>query len=676
MKDQHHHHNHGHDHEHEHNPGHDHNHGHNHEHAHNHEHGAEGWKAFIAPAISFAMLIAGVMMSYFHFSLFNYQGVELAWYLCAFLPVGLPVVREAWEGILAKDFFNEFTLMTIACIGAFCIKEFPEAVGVMLFYSVGETLQHGAVDRATRNISRLLDVRSEKAHVLHDDAIIDIDPKKVGIGESIEVRPGERVPLDGVLDSVSALFDTSALTGESVPRQIDKGGEVLAGMISSDSAVKIIVSKEYGDSALARILDLVNNAASRKAHAELFIRKFARVYTPVVIILALLLVAIPWLIGLINPDFHFIFSDWLRRALVFLVISCPCALVISVPLAYFAGIGAASRAGILFKGGNYLEEIRNLDTVAFDKTGTLTSGKFRVEKAVAPSGSTDKMLAIMAAAESRSSHPLAKTLIEYVKAKGLTVPEATDIKEIIGFGTSAIVEGKTVLAGNLKLLTNNGITFPDNLKKEFDSIIAMAVDGTYAGYVLLADTVKEDSAEAVSELNRLGIENVVMLSGDRKEIVGKIASQLNIKEAHGELLPQDKASFVEKISSTPGRKIAFVGDGMNDAPVLALSNVGIAMGGLGSDAAIESADIVIQTDSPAKVATAIRIGRKTHTIVMENIIGAIGIKVVILALGAFGIASLWAAVFADVGVALLAVLNSMRIMSSTIPPTQQATSDC
>lgn len=662
-------------HAHDHVSGHSHSHSHNHEdcgcnhggcgcghsHGHNHEHG--GASAFVAPAISFVMLIAGVLMSYFKVTFFvGNNFVEPVWYILAFLPVGLPVIKEAWEGISAKDFFNEFTLMTIACIGAFCIREYPEAVGVMLFYSIGETLQHVAVDRATRNISRLLDVRGEKAHVVHDDAILDVDPKKVGIGETIEVRPGERVPLDGVMDSLSALFDTSALTGESVPRQVEKGGEVLAGMISSDTTVHIIISKEYGDSALARILDLVNNAASRKAHAELFIRKFARVYTPIVIILATLLVLVPWIISLISPDFHYLFSDWLRRALVFLVISCPCALVISVPLAYFAGIGAASRAGILFKGGNYLEEIRNLDTVAFDKTGTLTTGNFSVEKVVSESGNTNSLLSLMAAAENRSSHPLAKAVVEYATAQGISIPKSDNVKEIAGYGPTATVEGKSVVAGNPKLLRKMNIEYPAILDQSEDSIIVLAVDSKFAGYVILSDTIKKDADEAVKGLHELGINNVVMLSGDRNSIAQKVAAQLNINEVHGELLPQDKAEYVENITSTPGRKIAFVGDGMNDAPVLALSNVGIAMGGLGSDAAIESADIVIQTDSPAKVATAIRIGRRTHTIVMENIIGAIAIKVAILTLGAFGIASLWAAVFADVGVALLAVLNSMRIL--------------
>lgn len=616
------------------------------------------------PAISFLMLIAGILMSHFRFPPFAYsEYIELAWYILAVLPVGWPVLKEAWEEILEKDFFNEFTLMSIACIGAFCIGEFPEAVGVMLFYSVGETLQDRAVDKARGNISRLLDMRSEKAHVVRDGVIEDIDPKKVKAGEIIEVRPGERVPLDGVLLSHTGIFDTSALTGESLPRTLEKDDEVLAGMISSGSNVGIKVTKEYGQSTLSRILELVNEASGRKAKSELFIRRFARVYTPVVMALAVLLVAVPWIVSLAHPAFIFNFSEWLYRALVFLVISCPCALVISVPLGYFAGIGAASHAGILFKGGNYLEAITKVDTVAFDKTGTLTTGRFSIESVLPSDGfTTRELLSNIAAAERKSSHPLARALMAHVEAEGIDIPEATDIKEIAGYGTTATIGLHRIVAGNLKLLGKEGVPYPSALDKTTGTIIACAVDGQFAGYVLMGDTVKPDASKAVTDLKDLGVRHIVMLSGDRKEIVGDYASRLGIEEAHGELLPQDKASYVEGIAEDPSRSIAFVGDGMNDAPVLAISNVGIAMGGLGSDAAVETADVVIQTDNPSRVATAIRIGRTTHAIVMENIVGAIAIKVGIMILGAFGIASLWAAVFADVGVALLAVLNSMRIL--------------
>ncbi len=640
-----------------------HNHTHQHGHDHEHHHHAHGAKAFLAPAVSLVMLVIGMLLSHFDVEPFaTNRWIELAWYIVAFLPVGLPVIKEAIEGIAAHDYFNEFTLMTIACIGAFCIWELPEAVGVMLFYSIGETLQHGAVDRATRNISKLLDVRGEQATVIRDGRKVTVAPQTVKVGEIIEVHPGERVPLDGVLESKDGLFDTSALTGESIPREIASGGEVLAGMIASQNKVQIKVNREYSQSALARILELVRNASSRKAHAELFIRKFARVYTPIVIVLAILLIAIPALVGLLNNSFHYVFSEWLYRALVFLVISCPCALVISVPLGYFAGIGAASRAGILFKGGNYLEAVTGVNTVAFDKTGTLTTGRFSVVKVESAGIENREMLALLAAAETGSSHPLAKALLEYVKDQGIDIPLSDTMSEKAGYGTVAEITDRKVIAGNLKMMKSEGINYPSALEHLSGTIIICGVDGQFAGYVTLADTVKPDAAATVKVLQDLGVDKIVMLSGDKKEIVSEYAQRLGIKEAYGELLPQDKAEYVERIASMPDRCIAFVGDGMNDAPVLALSDVGVAMGGLGSDAAIESADIVIQNDQPSRIATAIRIGKTTHTIVMQNIVGAIGIKVIVLALGALGYASLWAAVFADVGVALLAVLNSMRIM--------------
>lgn len=628
-----------------------------HSHSHHHSHGI---KAFVAPAVSLVMLAAGLLMHHVGFHPFVTGGwIELCWYLAAFIPVGYPVIKEALEGIAHHDYFNEFTLMVIACVGAFCIREFPEAVGVMLFYSIGETLQHEAVDRATRNISRLLDVRGEHANVVRGDKIESVDPKSVEVGAIIEVRPGERVPLDGIMESENGLFDTSALTGESMPREIARGGEVLAGMISSSGRIRMIVERGYGESALSRILEMVSHASERKAHTELFIRKFARIYTPVVIALAVLVMAVPAVVSLFNPSFHYVFSEWLYRSLVFLVISCPCALVVSVPLGYFAGIGAASRAGILFKGGNYLDAMARVNTVAFDKTGTLTTGKFRVEEVMV---ADEPVLALIAAAESASTHPLARTLVDYVDGLGIHIPQATSMHEKAGHGVVAMVGGKRVVAGNRKLLLSEGIEYEAEPGSESSTIIACAIDGEYKGYVGFADTLKEDAPDAVRGLRELGVDRIVMLSGDKRKTVEEFARRLDIHESHGELLPQDKAEFVENIARTPGRRIAFVGDGMNDAPVLALSDVGVAMGGLGSDAAIESADVVVQTDLPSRVATAIRISRLTHTIVMENIVGAIGIKVVVLALGSAGYASLWAAVFADVGVALLAVLNSMRIM--------------
>lgn len=631
-----------------------------------HHHGHEGRKGagkFLAPAISFIMLIAGIVLDHFGVAGFTTGSIiRPIWYIVAFLPVGVPVIKEAVEGIAARDYFNEFTLMTIACIGAFCIKEYPEAVGVMLFYSIGETLQDMAVDRATRNISRLLDVRGEHATVIRNGTPVSVNPEEVMPGEEIEVHPGERVPLDGILESDEAPFDTSALTGESVPRDITCGEEVLAGMISAGKTARIKVTRRYADSALSRILDLVNNAQEKKAPAELFMRRFARIYTPVVIALALLVIVVPAIVGMVNPSFHYTFSEWLYRALVFLVISCPCALVISVPLGYFAGIGAASRRGILFKGGNYLEAITKVNSVAFDKTGTLTTGRFSVIDVKSVSRDSREMLSLLAAAETGSTHPLAKALVEYVASRGIYVPVPETMQEIAGNGTRAIVNGKEVIAGSPRMLRNAGVSFPDELSSNGATVIACAVDGKYTGYVTLADTVKDDASMTVDGLRRLGIDDVVMLSGDKKETVADYARRLGIKEAHGELLPQDKAEYVGRVSSTPGKSIAFVGDGMNDAPVLAISNIGVAMGGLGSDAAIESADVVIQTDQPSRLLTAIKIGRTTHTIVTENIVGAIAIKVAILVLGAAGYASLWAAVFADVGVALLAVVNSMRIL--------------
>lgn len=640
--------------------------GHNHHHHHHHNHG--GARAFAAPALSLLMLVAGLSITHFGCDFFHSEAPKLSpvlkylWYIAAFLPVGLPVVKEAAEGIVNGDFFNEFTLMTLACVGAFCIGELPEAVGVMLFYSIGETLQHGAVDRATRNISRLIDVRGERATVLRDGEEATVDPRSVKPGEVIVVHPGERVPLDGVMTGGEGVFDTSALTGESVPREISGGDEVLAGMICLRRSVRLRVSREFGESALSRILAMVGEASTRKAHAELFIRRFARIYTPVVIALALLVVAVPALVAAVRPDFHYVFSEWLYRALVFLVISCPCALVVSVPLGYFAGIGAASRLGILFKGGNYLEAVRRIDTIAFDKTGTLTTGRFGVERVECVDGDELPMLCLMAAAESGSSHPLAKTLVDYVSSRGGRIPKAEDMAEMAGFGVKARVDGHEVLAGNLRLLESEGVPFPAGGGVGAGTVIACAVDGRYLGCVLLADTVKPDAADALAQLRGLGVRRLLMLSGDRREITDAYAARLGIDEAHGELLPQDKARIVERLTKTPGSVTAFVGDGMNDAPVLALSDVGVAMGGLGSDAAIESADVVIQTDQPSRIATAIRIGRETHTVVMENIAGAIGIKVAILVLGVLGYASLWGAVFADVGVALLAVLNSMRIL--------------
>ena len=639
---------------------------------HIHCHGCEGehshsqwWRPYIGVILSLMLLIAGLILDHFHDFMTETLWAKPLWYFIAFIPVGYPVIKEAIEGISQKDYFNELTLMAIACIGAFCIGEYAEAVGVMLFYCIGEKLEDRAVDRATKDISKLLEIKSETARVIKDGHIVTIKPDEVKIGDVVEVHAGERVPLDGImLSQDGGMFDTAALTGESVPRDIEKGAEVLAGMISSGSTVRIQVTRPASESALSRILNLVKNAQAKKAKSEVFIRRFSRIYTPVVTLLAFMVVVFPYFISLLNPAFHYIFSEWLYRALVFLVISCPCALVISVPLSYFAGIGAASRQGVLFKGGNYLETIKNVNVVAFDKTGTLTTGKFSVDKTIPQTKdlNEDELLQLLAVAESESSHPLAKAIVNYVESRGINVPTPSSVKEITGKGTQATFDGKTLLAGNLKLMREHDIAYPGELNNNPSTIVALAINGKFAGYVILSDVLKEDSEATIKDLKKLGVEKVVMLSGDRKEIVAKYADRLGIRHAYGELLPQDKAEFVENISKTPGKKIAFVGDGMNDAPVLAISNVGVAMGGLGSDAAIESADVVIQTDKPSKVVTAMKIGRFTHVIVMENIIGALVIKVAILTLGVIGFASLWAAVFADVGVTMLAVLNSMRVL--------------
>ncbi len=639
-----------------------------HGHCHCHHHGGSsgpdhdhGINQFFLPAVSFILLFAGIVMNHSGVEWFSNHIINLLWFIIAFLPVGIPVIKEGWEAIRQRDIFNEFTLMIVACIGAFCIGEYPEAVGVMLFYTLGEMLQDRAVDKATRNISKLLDVRPEQTTVIKDGQSFTESPQKVKVGETIEVKPGERVPLDGVLIEDEASFDTSALTGESMPRTITKGEEVLAGMIASGRAVRIKVNRQYEDSALARILKMVKEASGRKAPTEKFIRKFARVYTPIVILLAFLIVAVPAIIGA-TTSFNYVFSDWLYRGLVFLVISCPCALVISVPLGYFAGIGAASRCGVLFKGGNYLESITKIDTIAFDKTGTLTTGSFQVTKVEPADIPVSRLLSLVMSVESKSTHPIALAVVKHALKEGANRVTVSDMNEISGRGAEAMINGERVLVGNLRMLKENGISFPEDLLHTSATIVACAVNGKYVGALLLSDKIKDDSVSAIRHLRNIGIENIYLLSGDKEEVVKEYAGKLGITAAYGGLLPEDKAYCIEKLINQDHRNVAFVGDGMNDAPVLALSNVGIAMGGLGSDAAVESADIVIQNDRPSKIVTAIKIGRTTGTIVRENIIGAIAIKIIVLIAGAMGDVSLWVAVFADVGVALLAVLNSLRIL--------------
>lgn len=618
----------------------------------------EYWKA----GLSFILLISGIIMNALDFSFFHKEYVALIWYIVAYLPVGLPVIKEAWESMKEKDCFSEFTLMIVATIGAFYIGEYPEGVAVMLFYTIGELFQDKAVDKAKRNIGALLDVRPEKALVLRDNSLITESPKNVKVGEIIEIKSGERVPLDGVMLNEVAAFNTAALTGESVPRNIREGEEVLAGMIVTDKVIRIKVTRPFDKSALARILELVQNASERKAPAELFIRKFARIYTPIVIGLAALIVLLPFVYSFIDTQFAFVFNDWLYRALVFLVISCPCALVVSIPLGYFGGIGAASRLGILFKGGNYLDAITKINTVVFDKTGTLTKGTFEVQECKSASGISEKeLIGMLASVESDSTHPIAKAIVNYAKLQNVELLPVTGTKEFAGFGLEAMINGTPVWVGNCRLLSKFNIEYPAELLQITDTIVVCAIGTDYAGYLLLADTLKDDAKKAIDDLKMLHIKNIQILSGDKQSIVTNFAEKLGITSAYGDLLPEGKVRHLEELRQDGTNQIAFVGDGMNDAPVLALSHVGIAMGGLGSDAAIETADVVIQTDQPSKVAEAIKVGKLTRRIIWQNVSLAFGVKLLVLILGAGGIATLWEAVFADVGVALLAIMNAVRI---------------
>ena len=618
----------------------------------------EYWKA----GLSFILLISGIIMNALGSSFFHKEYVALIWYVVAYLPVGLPVMKKAWESMKEKDYFSEFTLMIVATIGAFYIGEYPEGVAVMLFYTIGELFQDKAVDKAKRNIGALLDVRPEKALVLRDNSLITESPTNVKVGEIIEIKSGERVPLDGVMLNEVAAFNTAALTGESVPRNIRGGEEVLAGMIVMDKVIRIKVTRTFDKSALARILELVQNASERKAPAELFIRKFARIYTPIVIGLAVLIVILPFVYSFIDTQFAFVFNDWLYRALVFLVISCPCALVVSIPLGYFGGIGAASRLGILFKGGNYLDAITKINTVVFDKTGTLTQGTFEVQECKSASGIKEKeLIKMVASVESNSTHPIAKAIVNYAKLQNVELLPVTGTREFAGFGLEAMTDGTPVLVGNCRLLSKFNIEYPAELLQITDTIVVCAIGTDYAGYLLLADTLKEDAKKAIDDLKMLHIKNIQILSGDKQSIVTNFAEKLGITSAYGDLLPEGKVRHLEELRQDGTNQIAFVGDGMNDAPVLALSHVGIAMGGLGSDAAIETADVVIQTDQPSKVAEAIKVGKLTRRIIWQNVLLAFGVKLLVLILGAGGIATLWEAVFADVGVALLAIINAVRI---------------
>jgi Cd2+/Zn2+-exporting ATPase len=612
-------------------------------------------RPYLPAAVSLLMLLAGIVGdSLFTFAFFSGY-VRLAWYVAAYLPVGLPVIKECGEALREREFFTEFTLMILATVGAFAIGQYPEGVAVMLFYSIGELFQGAAVDKAKGDIKALLDVRPDRANVVKEGNIYCMKPEEVRIGEIIQVKAGEKVPLDGELLSLESSFDTAALTGESKPKTIRQNEQVLAGMLNLDKVIEVRTTRIYADSSLSRILEMVQHATARKAKTELLIRKFAKIYTPVVFFLAVAMTILPYFFV---SDYQF--STWLYRALIFLVISCPCALVISIPLGYFGGIGAASKNGILFKGSNYLDLITKVNTVVMDKTGTLTKGVFRVQQIVTAGMDERAFMQILAALESQSTHPVAKAIAAYEKAETKAY-QASDVEEIPGHGLKGNAGGYEVLAGNTQLLKKFRIPYDTAIDDIVESIVVVAINHQYAGYVLIADEIKEDARQAIEQMHAYGISQTVMLSGDKDSITQKVAQAVGVDIAFGGLLPEDKVTKVEEIKNDNTRTVAFVGDGINDAPVLALSDIGIAMGAMGSDAAIETADVVIQTDQPSKIATAIKIGRATKRIVMQNIALSFGVKAAVLVLGAGGLATMWEAVFADVGVALLAILNATRI---------------
>ncbi|WP_296969959.1 heavy metal translocating P-type ATPase [Tepidanaerobacter sp. EBM-38] len=589
----------------------------------------------------------------------QYEILEYLPFLAAYILAGRDVVQTAFRNIVRGQVFDENFLMTVATLGAFILHQLPEAVGVMLFYSIGEYFQALAVQRSRRSIADLMDIRPDYANFLINDEISQVAPETVNIGETIVVRPGEKIPLDGEVLEGTSYLDASALTGESVPYRINPGEKVMAGMVNIQGLLKVKVEKTFSESSVSKILNLIQNASSRKAKTEQFITKFARYYTPAVVTAAVIIALLP---PLIVPGQSF--SNWLYRALTMLVISCPCALVVSIPLGYFGGIGGASRRGILIKGANFIETLANLDIVVFDKTGTLTKGVFKVNDVRPANGfAAQEVLRMAAYAETYSNHPIAKSIIE---AYGDTIEKSlvTDYEEIAGHGIMAKVEGKQVLAGNEKLLKSRGIDIKINKDGLVGTLVHIAVNGIYAGRITISDEIRLDSAKAVKELRNLGVKRVVMLTGDTKETAKYVSEVIKLDEYYAELLPQEKVEKLEELKGDDRTryKVAFVGDGINDAPVIACADVGIAMGGLGSDAAIEAADVVIMEDMPSKIAEAIRIARYTKNIIVQNIVFALGVKGIFLTLGAAGVASMWEAVFADVGVALLAILNSTRTL--------------
>ena len=586
--------------------------------------------------------------------------INRAIYLISYIIVGFEILKKAVRNIKRGKVFDENFLMSVATIGAFAIQEFPEAVAVMLFYQIGELFQDYAVDKSRKSISDLMDLRPDYANVLRNGKEEKIDPDGVKIDEIIIVKPGEKVPLDGVIIEGNSFIDTKGLTGEPKPRRVAESNEILSGCINLEGILKIRVKKEYDESTVSKILELVENASSKKSKSEKFITKFAKYYTPIVVIIAIFLALIPPLI-IKNATF----SDWLYRALSFLVVSCPCALVISIPLSFFGGIGGASKNGILIKGSNYLEALSNLETVVFDKTGTLTEGVFKVQKINSIGISDEDLLQIAAYAEWYSNHPIAKS-VKQEYSKNVEEVKIKNVKEITGKGILASIDEKQVLIGNEKLMQEYNINYEKS--KEVGTILYIAIDNVFSGTILISDKIKDDSVKCIELIKTNGIKQTIMLTGDKKEIAENISKKLGIDKVHSELLPDEKVKKMEELlkNKTQNKKIAFVGDGINDAPVLALADIGIAMGGLGSDSAIEAADIVIMTDEPSKISIAIKISKKTMKIVRENIIFAITIKIIVLILSALGIATMWEAVFADVGVAIIAILNSLRMLNKKV----------
>lgn len=637
--------------------GHSHDDGHNHDgHDHDHESSGRAVQQFLPAIISFVLLMLGLAFdnNWLPRPVFFKEYIRLGWYIAAYLPVGIPVMREMLDSIAKKEIFSEFTLMVLATVGAFAIGEYPEGVAVMLFYAVGEVFQTLAVKRAKANIKSLLDQRPDEVTVLEHNQQKQVHAKDVSIGSIIQLKPGEKLGLDGELISDTATFNTAALTGESKPDTKAKGEAVLAGMINLNTLSLVKVTTAYTDSKLSKILELVQNATAQKAPTELFIRRFAKIYTPIVVLLAVAICLLPYFF--VN---NYQFNEWLYRALIFLVISCPCALVISIPLGYFGGIGAASGNGILFKGSNFLDVMAGIKNVVVDKTGTMTEGVFKVQEVVMkPDVNKEAILQMVNVLESQSTHPVATAIHQYVGPVDHTIkPER--VEEISGHGLKAFIDNKEILVGNFKLLDKFGIDYDVDTSDIAYTTIAIAYDKKYAGYLTIADSIKADAKEAVDQLKGMHI-SLTMLSGDKRKVVDYVAAQLGIQNAYGDLLPEDKVNKVNEIKNR-NESVAFAGDGVNDAPVVALSDAGIAFGGLGSDATIETADIVIQDDKPIKIPMAIKIGKQTKRIVWQNIVLAFGVKLIVLILGAGGLATMWEAVFADVGVALLAIMNAVRI---------------